>query len=282
MIKKYFIIANIILIAASVFFCVRAFYKIAEQKVSGTSFILKTDRKNEAPYKEKKIKPFSYYNIIVDRDFFKTSKNIGTDENLHEAYLDTLKQTGLNLKLWGTVTGPADNTCAIIEEAGSRQQNIFKIGDKIKDATLKRILKDRVVLIVNGQDEVLELEKNESGRKNSLKKKSISTFSRKISLKRSDVENAVKDINALMKQAKIRPHFKDGKADGMVLSGIKRRSIFSKMSLRNGDVIVGVDGNEIESVDDAMQLYSKLKSSSEVQVQLKRRGRLKEFNYSIK
>ena len=282
MIKKYFIIANIILIAAAGFFCVTAFYKIAEQKVSGTFFIIKADRTDKAPCKEEKIKPFSYYNIIVDRDFFKTSKNIEINENLHEAYLDTLKQTGLNLQLWGTVTGPVDNTCAIIEEAGSGEQNLFKIGDEIKNATLKIILKDRIVLSVNGQDEVLELEKNGSGGRNSSKKKSKSISSRKIFLKRSDVENAVKDINALMKQAKIQPHFKDGEADGMVLSGIKRGSIFSKMSLRNGDVIVGVDGSEIESVDDALQLYSKLKASSEVQVHLKRRGRLRGFNYLIK
>jgi len=187
MIKKYFIIANIILIAAAVFFCVRAFYKIAEQKVSGASLMLETDRVDQAPYKEKKIKPLSYYNIIVDRNFFKTSENTGANKNLPDAYLDTLKQTGLNLKLWGTVTGPADNTCAIIEEAGSRQQNLFKIGDKIRDAILKRILKDRVVLSVNGQDEILKLEKNISSGKKSFKKKSRSIFSKKTSLKRSDV-----------------------------------------------------------------------------------------------
>ena len=46
------------------------------------------------------------------------------------------------------------------------------------------------------------------------------------------MEDAVKDINALMKQAKIQPHFTNGKSDGMILSGIKRGSIFSSGSAK--------------------------------------------------
>ena len=46
------------------------------------------------------------------------------------------------------------------------------------------------------------------------------------------MEDAVKDINALIKQAKIQPHFTNGKSDGMILSGIKRGSIFSSGSAK--------------------------------------------------
>jgi general secretion pathway protein C len=80
---------------------------------------------------------------------------------------------------------------------------------------------------------------------------------------------------------RIRPHFKDGQPDGLTISGVRRGSIFSEMGLRNGDVIVGIDGKKIESVDDALSLYQNLQSASNVQVQIRRRGRLQNIDYQI-
>jgi general secretion pathway protein C len=69
---------------------------------------------------------------------------------------------------------------------------------------------------------------------------------------------------------------------GLALSSIKPNSIFRRMGLRNGDVITGVDGREISSVDDALRLVDNLKSASTVSVQLKRRGRQKDIEYHIR
>ena len=85
----------------------------------------------------------------------------------------------------------------------------------------------------------------------------------------------------MMKQARFRPHFKDGKSDGLLLTGIKPNSIFRKMGLRNGDVIMGVDENDVKSVDDAMKLYENIKSSSSAKLQIRRRGRTITMEYAI-
>jgi general secretion pathway protein C len=84
-----------------------------------------------------------------------------------------------------------------------------------------------------------------------------------------------------MKQIRIRPNFKNGKPDGLRLTGIRPNSIFYNMGLKSGDVIMGVDGKNIESVDDALKFYQSLQSSSRVQLQIKRRGRLKTIDYRI-
>ncbi len=101
-------------------------------------------------------------------------------------------------------------------------------------------------------------------------------------MKRERIDEAVNDLGNLMKQVRIRPHYKDGQSDGLTLSGIRSNSIFSEMGFRNGDVIVGVDGKDIESVDDALSLYENLQSAENVQVQLRRRGRLQTIDYSVK
>jgi general secretion pathway protein C len=53
------------------------------------------------------------------------------------------------------------------------------------------------------------------------------------------------------------------------------------MRLRNGDIITGVNGTAIESVEDAMQIFGDLSSTPEVQLEIKRRGRKRVLNYKI-
>jgi general secretion pathway protein C len=85
-----------------------------------------------------------------------------------------------------------------------------------------------------------------------------------------------------MTEIVIRPHLENGQPDGLALSNIKPNSIFRRMGLRNGDVLKGVDGNEIQSVDDALKLYENLKDSDSVQVTLSRRGQDRIINYNIR
>jgi general secretion pathway protein C len=53
------------------------------------------------------------------------------------------------------------------------------------------------------------------------------------------------------------------------------------MGLKSGDVITGVDGENIVSVDDALKLYQSLQSSTNVKLELKRMGRSKTLKYNI-
>jgi len=53
------------------------------------------------------------------------------------------------------------------------------------------------------------------------------------------------------------------------------------MRLRNGDVITGVNGNSIGSVEDAVKVFEEFSSGSNIQLQIKRRGREQTLDYSI-
>jgi general secretion pathway protein C len=84
-----------------------------------------------------------------------------------------------------------------------------------------------------------------------------------------------------MRQARIRPHFRNGQPDGITLTRIRPNSIFRRLGLRNGDIITGVDGQAIQTADDALGFYNSLKSSSNVTIQIRRRGRTKNIEYDI-
>jgi hypothetical protein len=100
-------------------------------------------------------RPLSHYQPIIDRNLLNTrSSDAAKFDKIHIA---ALKKTDLKLKLLGTVTVDSDRRYAVIEEASSRQQQLFQEGSAVQKAVIKRIFRGKVVLRVNGHDEILEV-----------------------------------------------------------------------------------------------------------------------------
>jgi general secretion pathway protein C len=277
--KRYFTILNVLLITAAVFFMVKAFYKVAGAKIDPAP-PPKDAARHVIPNETSTRHPLSDYRAIMDRNLFKTKT--GTGGRPQKLDIESLTPRELKLKLLGTVTGNEKEAYAVIEDTDVRRQNLYKVGDTIQNATLKMILREKVVLNVNGKDEILGIEKvREEGKTGRSPERKIASTSRNITIKRSQIDTALQDVNTLMKQVRIQPHFQNGKPDGLRLTGVRPNSIFYKMGLKSGDIIMGVDGKNIESVDDALKFYQSLQSASRVQLQLKRRGRPKTIEYNI-
>ena len=142
-----------------------------------------------------------------------------------------------------------------------------------------------MVLAVGGKDEILSMEEmNSSGVSRTIPPMQTGPRvlpKQNIVLKKSDLVNALQSPDAISEQARMRPHFRDGKPDGLMLTGIRPNSIFRRMGLRNGDIIMGVDEEDIRSVDDALKFYQGLKSSTNAKLQIKRRGRVRTLEYRI-
>lgn len=67
---------------------------------------------------------------------------------------------------------------------------------------------------------------------------------------------------------------------GLVISRIKPGSIFEKIGLQNGDVILKINGNEITPLT-AMQLFNKLKRKKHFTIDIKRGESSRTFDYSV-
>jgi general secretion pathway protein C len=276
--KRYLAIINILLITAAVYFAVKAFYGIAISRFDRIDTPVGSHKQVLSPTSEAR-QPLSYYDPIIKRNLFNTQA--GAHQKSQPVDLETLKPTELNLKLWGTVMGEGTGAYAVIEETKARKQNLYRVGDAIQNATVKMILREKVVLRVEGKDEILEIEKASTAGSKVVGARAEKVGMAKNVILRSMLDDATKNINELMAQVRIRPYFERGKPAGLLLSGIKPNSIFSKMGLRSGDIIKGVDGKDIKSVDEVLELYQTLRSSSSVSLQLKRRGRPLNIDYTI-
>ena len=294
MIKKTFPIINLILMALMVYLAVGFVYQIAVSQLGKfmPSPSLRPSQGSTLQTEDKK--SLAHYASIDARNIFGAVKAEG-QPTMPEVDLDNLKKTDLALALLGTISGLGRDSYAIIEETKKHQQDLYKIGDTVSGATIKLVLRKKVVLSINGEDEVLEMAEDVAasgsgnyksrrpGGQGRLRDKIASRAGRvqNVALSRGKVDTAFNDVNDLMKDVRIRPHFTAGKADGLSVSSIAPDSIFKEMGLRNNDVIVGVNGQEIRSVDDCMNLYRDLKSSAEVMLEVKRGGKKEFIKYNI-
>lgn len=285
-------IVNVLLITAGVYLGVSAVYTISGNWLSPAA--MPQALPGKVPLKQKDDHPpLSHYDSITKRNLFNTRPDAVAGPAPAKAInIDNLKETDLKLKLWGTVTGEGRRAYAVIEDTKTRQQNLYRIGDSIQDATLKLILRQKVVLSVNDRDEVLGMEEAGAAKRGgssprvaqkraSTPRLPVSPNPRQLILKGDQIENALENLDQLMEQARIRPHIEEGKPSGISITGIKPNTVFRKMRLRNGDIITGVNGTPIESVEDAMQIFGDLSSAPEVQLEIKRRGRKRVLNYKI-
>lgn len=296
MIKKSFTIINLILITAAVFFGVRIFYAFITAELNAEMISV-----SPAEYGNKNVssmpvagaageQQYAAYQPIVDRDLFKTGAAQPRENAIKPSDLEKLQKTQLNLKLWGTITGNTGTLYAVIEDNTKREQQLYREGSKIQQAAIKMILRKKVVLTVNGQDEILEMEDEldkahqvTTSRENTEEEVTESGDAEHadVDIERGKIDDALQNINNLMRQIRVRPYFQDGKPSGILLSGIRKKSIFEDMGLQSGDVVKGVNGKEIQSVDDALKFYQNLKSSSEVELQIERNGDPQTINYRI-
>lgn len=229
------------------------------------------------------------YTIITQKNLFHVlthRPDTGSDESVTASVETPLEKTRLELELWGTVTAASElDSWAVIENKKTGEQSLFQVGDPVEGGIIRKITRNQVILRVNGEDELLEVD---------ITKKSSAMVSSGPALPEpetgiSDPEPALQPTSAtglpsLMKQARIRPFFSNGKPDGLLLYGIRNDSVFQQIGLKNGDIIKAINGSDILSAQDAVTIYQSLDAPLEempdIRFTVQRRGKIQEIVYN--
>lgn len=104
------------------------------------------------------------YQVILTRNIFKAVVELGdqaTDEQLLSD-LDNLEETKMQLVLLGTVSGSKEDARAIIRDEKTKIADIYTIGSALQESIITRIERGRVVLQVNGREEILNIKEPDS------------------------------------------------------------------------------------------------------------------------
>ncbi|MCA9700833.1 MAG: hypothetical protein KC431_25115, partial [Myxococcales bacterium] len=101
-------------------------------------------------------------------------------------------------------------------------------------------------------------------------------------IERKFVEKLLANPRELMTQARMYPVNRDGEAAGFRVSGVKNGSLATMIGLKNGDVISEINGQKLGTIDDATNMYLKLRRASHLSVVAVRGGAVVTKEISIK
>jgi len=219
--------------------------------------------------KDRQPRSKSEYAVIASRDLLKVNKSRPAgDQRLSGDVERPLAQMGITLR--GTITGPSEIARAIIEEAG--EQKLFRIGENVKEATLIAIFRNKVIMEVNGQQQMLVVEETPSTTTVASRTSGVREPRRPRTAAAGGVPAAMRNMDQLIGNARVVPYYRGGQPYGFRVSDVVEGSQIHEYGMRTGDIIRSVNGVPIRTPQDALSAYQELQSSSTVQLEVERQG----------
>ncbi|WNG25076.1 general secretion pathway protein GspC [Cystobacter fuscus] len=210
-------------------------------------------------------------------------------------------KSSLRVKLLGTLVA-SDKlwSVASIQDMNNQRSTTYMVGDTIQGAEVFDIERLRVIIINNGRKEYIDGQPGDgavaaytppplpnstpvqappnAGLGNGIR----ATGENDYEIPRTEIDRTLANLNDVAMQARIVPAFKDGQAQGFKLFSIRPDSIYSKIGVQNGDVIKRINGFELNSPEKALEVYTKLKEASRIEIELERNGSSVRKNYTIR
>jgi len=153
---------KLVLIFILCFAGVKIWYARLERRIQDTTAPGQMIAVKEEEPKTEPLRKTDDYTIIVSRNIFQAVIT-EADKVVEEVEPEVLEPTKLKLSLMGTVSSTEQNSRAIISDDLKREQDIYQVGDSIQGALIVGIERGRVILKVNGVDEILSLKDREGG-----------------------------------------------------------------------------------------------------------------------
>lgn len=248
------------------------------------------------------VKSIGDYQVIIGRNLFNSRGLIPGDEvpGTPSDRNNTPVKTQLPLNLIGTVIlQDGLRSIATIEDKSDNQVYPVRVDDEIPNKL--RIISIEATKVIflnseNGQREYIDLPEELQGAQlsinmptKSVTKKNTGTGTgieqlspTQFNLPRDEINKALGDWNKVLTEARAIPNMENGMQNGYKLIQIVPGSVYDKLGLKNGDVLCGVNGEPINDPGRAMELITLLKTSSRIEMCVKRDGKQSSFAYDIR
>jgi general secretion pathway protein C len=99
---------------------------------------------------------------------------------------------------------------------------------------------------------------------------------------KSLVDKVLANPMGVAKGARVVPAVQNGKPNGFKLYAIRPSSVYAKLGLTNGDTLSAINGMELTTADKALEVYTKLREATQLEVEIQRRGKPMTLKYSIR
>ncbi len=204
------------------------------------------------------------------------------------------EKSSLPFKLKGTIIHANPNrSVATIDGGLKNKTSSYQVGDVIENqAEIRHIQRGKVIIFNqnNNRLEYIELpeekysldisyqeDKPQVEDRGIVKKTGGNSFQ----VNRSDVYSHLQKLPEILNQAKVVPHYEDGKIIGWRFSSVDKGSVIESLGFSKGHIIREVDGETITSPEKAIELYERLKSRSAVKILVEKNGKEVYYEYNV-
>lgn len=215
-------------------------------------------------------------------------------------------KSSLRVKLLGTLlAGLPEWSIASIQDVVTLKTQTYMIGDKVQGAEVVEIERTRVIVINNGRREYIDNTAGDGAvaafaapppvvaatsaapNTNAPPGQNLgagikATSENEYEVPKAEIDKTLSNLNDVAMQARIVPAFKDGVAQGFKLFSIRPDSIYSKIGIQNGDVIKRINGYDLNSPEKALEIYSKLKEATRIDIEVERNGASVRKTYNVR
>jgi type II secretory pathway component PulC len=207
------------------------------------------------------------------------------------------RKTGLPVKLVNTVVlQDSVKSVASVQVRNSPAEQ-FREGENLSSlAKIDKIERLRIILknLESGECEFIESDEANSApaqisimnhnkaqdfKKN---KPGIENDGNNFKISKKIIDEQLKDLAGLLTQARAIKIVNPDNTLSFKIVEIEPGGIFSTLGIQNEDIIKQIDGKQIESMNQIMGLFSKLKNINKLNLSIERGGSSQELNYSIK
>jgi general secretion pathway protein C len=200
----------------------------------------------------------------------------------------------LALRLWGIGMHGA-RAYAVIEDTAGGEQRLVGVGDEVGDARVAEIAWDQVTLRRPGGDETLALTTEPASSASSpsaphdvppaavpadpaIRQTSPDAYI----VDRTALTGAVDNTSGLLTQLRAVPEVSDGRPVGFRLLQMKRDSVFTRLGLRDGDVVQRVNGTTLADPASLLGFLQRLKDEPRVALDIVRGGQARTLVYDLR
>jgi len=188
-----------------------------------------------------------------------------------------------NLKLKGVYSENGKGVIAI-EEKGKIL--FLSTGEKFKGYTLIRVEPDKAIFEKDGKEYELQMDEDSLKGKYSIsfeEKMLYGSEEEKFALLKRDIEHYRRNFQEIWKHIAIQEQIdpKTRRLKGFKVTRISKGSLFSKIGLKKGDVIIGANNKIFRSYSDVIKLYNNIEKYNSVKLMILRNNEKKELEYEI-
>jgi general secretion pathway protein C len=251
-------------------------------------------------------KPRDYYKPILVNNIFGL-KNVGITDNLKPGPRDPgeAPETKLNMELIATIID-INQSEAVLKNLDNEKTNGYFVGEEVdiyksEKIKISRVDNCKVIIERRSGFETIKCKTMDVA---AVSKRPKSTKKSKQALRRSTereesdpvmdegikevgdnqfevdqdlLDDLLEDMNEIMSEVRVIPN-----DEGLRLFGMRPKTFFYKIGLRNGDTLNSINEVELTDVSNALGIFEQLRGQPNFTINLTRRKQKMTFEYNVK